>query len=223
MSKIGKWLRARKSLIFTAAVIAVLTAGFSLAWFTDSESAANTVTAGGVDIGIEENIDGLSKKNVTVEGIGDSPCYVRVLAEMPVLKADEKLVTPTVTYYSKDENRIEIVPGDDWNKGKISSSGKTIQVDAKLRGAYWEKHGDYWYLSTPLTKEDQAILCTEITYKDLVGQDGNLNLPNGITEDMLSVSIYAEAVQSDNIVSGEPGIKAAIEAFEKLGGTPVAP
>lgn len=42
MSKIKLWMQKKKHFLFAAAAIAVLTAGMSLAFFTDAETAANT-------------------------------------------------------------------------------------------------------------------------------------------------------------------------------------
>ena len=114
MSKIKLWMQKKKPLLFAAAAIAVLTAGMSLAFFTDAETAANTMKTGSVQIETEETIDGLKKTDISVTGTGKSPCYVRMRVDVPVLKYQEEGKTETYGFEKEEktetygfENRAE--------------------------------------------------------------------------------------------------------------------
>ena len=58
MRKINQWLKKR-NVFFMAAGFAVLSAGVSLALFTDGETKANMIRTGKVDITVEETLSGL--------------------------------------------------------------------------------------------------------------------------------------------------------------------
>ena len=146
MNKIGAWLKRKKTFLFAAAAIAVLTAGMSLAFFTDGETAANTVKTGEVQIDIEENIDGLKKTDISVTSTGKSPCYVRMRVDVPVLKyeegGEEKILSPDVNFNDRDDTPVE-TDGSEWNgytEGKEISTGKDSSDTVKT--ALWVKKND---------------------------------------------------------------------------------
>lgn len=236
MSKIGQWLKMKKNLIFAAAGIAALTAGMSLALFTDSESAANTAKTGKVAIQVDEILDQdrLKKTDISVTGIGKSPCYVRMRVDVPVLKysdedGEERIFTPTVSYNQRtgdegtDEQKIT-VQGSEWNDFSADTKIRpgNNSNPGTVKTAEWVKKSDgYWYLSVPLEKEETAVLCNSVEYEDLEGAgSGMLDLPPGISKDQLEITVYAEAVQSENIVEesevGSNGADVAYRAFQKL-------
>lgn len=221
MSKIGTWMKARKNILFAAAAIAVLTAGMSLAFFTDAETAANTVKTGEVQIETDEKLEGLKKTDISVKGTGTSACYVRMRVDVPVLSyGDGEILSPEVEYNDPDD-APQTVSGQDWNgyeNGKKIGTGDSKDSSVQAKMADWVKMEDgYWYLSIALEPEDTAVLCSRVEYKDLVGEDGTLKLPNGISKDQLSIVVYAEAVQADNMDTGDKtGADAAYAAFQKL-------
>lgn len=236
MSKIGQWLKTKKNLIFAAAGIAALTAGMSLALFTDSESAANTAKTGKVAIQVDEILDSdsLKKTDISVTGVGESPCYVRMRVDVPVLRyssegGEERIFTPTVSYNQRKvgdgDGDLTSVQGDEWNSfgpgtenNKIRPGSKSDPAD--IKSAEWVKKPDgYWYLSVPLEEGEKAVLCNSVEYEGLGGADsGELGLPSGISKDQLEITVYAEAVQSEHIVEDDTleGAEAAYKAFQKL-------
>lgn len=233
MSKIGQWLKMKKNLIFAAAGIAALTAGMSLALFTDSESAANTAKTGKVAIQVDETLDSnrLKKTDISVTGAGESPCYVRMRVDVPVLRyssedGGEKVFTPKVSYSQREEGEGDgeeaTVQGNEWNSFGPGAEDNTIRPGSNStipKSAEWVKKEDgYWYLSIPLEKDEKAVLCNSVEYEDLEGAgSGTLDLPSGISKDQLEITVYAEAVQSENIVEdSEGGADAAYQAFQKL-------
>ncbi len=221
MSKIKLWMQKKKHFLFAAAAIAVLTAGMSLAFFTDAETAANTVKTGSVQIETDETIDGLQKTDISVTGTGTSPCYVRMRVDVPVLKyregEEEKTLSPEVSYNTPDDTE-EKVSGEGWNSYRSGHEvGTGIGSSDQVQSAKWVKMEDgYWYLSVPLPAGAKAVLCNTVKYEDLLS-NGTLELPNGISKDQLSILVYAEAVQSDHMDVGEfKGAEAAYAAFQQL-------
>lgn len=221
MSKIKLWMQKKKHFLFAAAAIAVLTAGMSLAFFTDAETAANTMKTGSVQIETEETIDGLKKTDISVTGTGKSPCYVRMRVDVPVLKYQEegeaKILSPKVSYNTSNDIE-ETVLGEKWNgyeSGKEIGTG--INSSVQVKPDEWVKMEDgYWYLSKPLPAGAKAVLCNTVEYEDLLS-NRTLELPAGISKDQLSILVYAEAVQSDHMDVGESkGAEAAYAAFQQL-------
>lgn len=237
MSKIGQWLKMKKNLIFAVAGIAALTAGMSLALFTDSESAANTAKTGKVAIRVDETLDSdsLKKTDISVTGVGESPCYVRMRVDVPVLRYSdgdgrECVFTPMISYNQRTEEgetdgEENTVQGNQWNSFRPGTGNDRIRPGSgsqpeSVKSAEWVKREDgYWYLSVPLEKNEKAVLCNSVEYTDIEGAgSGTLELPPGISKDQLEITVYAEAVQSENIVEDEEvnGAEAAYKAFRKL-------
>lgn len=222
MSKIKLWMQKKKPLLFAAAAIAVLTAGMSLAFFTDAETAANTMKTGSVQIETEETIDGLKKTDISVTGTGKSPCYVRMRVDVPVLKYQEegeaKVLSPKVSYNTSNDTEEKKVSGEEWNSYEIRQEiGTGTNSSSQVKPDTWVKREDgYWYLSKPLPAGAKAVLCNTVEYEDLLS-NGTLELPAGISKDQLSILVYAEAVQSDHMdVGALEGAEAAYAAFQQL-------
>lgn len=93
MSKMKKWVLSCSCLIIAVCGIFAFSR-FTLAAFTDRETAVNTVTTGKVTTEIEETLNGLEKSNICVKNTGDKavPVYVRVMVTLP--KIDN--IEPTV-------------------------------------------------------------------------------------------------------------------------------
>ncbi len=221
MSKIKLWMQKKKHFLFAAAAIAVLTAGMSLAFFTDAETAANTMKTGSVQIDTDETIGGLQKTDISVTGTGKSPCYVRMRVDVPVLKYHEegeaKILSPKVSYNTPDDKE-EKVSGEEWNSYENQwEVGTGANSSDQVKPDKWVKMEDgYWYLSKPLPAGAKAVLCNTVEYEDLLS-NRTLELPAGISKDQLSILVYAEAVQSDHMDVGESeGAEAAYAAFQQL-------
>lgn len=221
MSKIKLWMQKKKHFLFAAAAIAVLTAGMSLAFFTDAETAANTMKTGSVQIDTDETIGGLQKTDISVTGTGKSPCYVRMRVDVPVLKyqdeGEAKVLSPKVNYNTPNDTPAT-VSGEEWNgyesrKEIGTGTNSSVQVEPDK----WVKMEDgYWYLSKPLPAGKTAVLCNTVEYEDLL-HNGKLELPTGISKDQMSILVYAEAVQSDHMdVEESKGAEAAYAAFQQL-------
>lgn len=215
-----------KSMKFGLALllIAILAIGATVAFFTDIEAAVNSISTGKVEVEVEENVSGLTKSSIGVKATGTSECYVRIRVDIPTLtytyKDDdgkEQVGSAVVTYKPQTGPSVSAMV-DVWN-----STGSDIYVsdlydkNGTISASWVRKEDGYWYLSTALdpaqTGCKKAIFLESVTYPNLK-QNGKL--PDGITEDMLTIPIIAEAVQADNMdVGNATGADAAFEAFKK--------
>lgn len=210
MKGIKNWVKSPIHIMLLLTAVAVLGMG-SLAYFTDVEAAVNTIRFGQVNIDTNEEVSGLTKTRIGITAKGVSDCYVRIRVDIP-----------TVTYpYTDNTGQTRtgqaVVTLPDGTKLLASEweSGSSVP------GHTWVKGEDgYWYYSDILSMGEQALFLKEITYPGLwIVEDGGTGhlldpLPDGLTEDMLSIPITSEAVQADNIdVGNATGAQAAMAAF----------
>lgn len=78
-----KWLKRPMHFGLALLLIAILTIGTTIAFFTDIEAAVNSITTGKIQIDINEKVDGLTKNDIGVRAAGKSECYVRIRADIP--------------------------------------------------------------------------------------------------------------------------------------------
>ena len=80
-----KWLKRPMHFGLALLLIAILTIGTTIAFFTDIEAAVNSITTGKIQIDINEKVDGLTKNDIGVRAAGKSECYVRIRADIPTV------------------------------------------------------------------------------------------------------------------------------------------
>ncbi len=216
MKSIKEWFKKSKNWSMALLLIAILGVGMTMAYFTDIETAINSFTVGSIGTETDEKVEGVTKTGVGVIATGNSECYVRMRVDIPTTKyvgidgiehqamitlvkaSDDNAITATVwnNYTSKTEIPASII-----------QDGEIINSEAK-----WKKYSDgFWYLSTVLQKNQKATIVDKITYPGLM-QDGVVVLPDGVTYDMLTISITSEAVQTIDGVSG------AYATFQEVNG-----
>lgn len=202
----------KKKLALTAAAVALvgtLAVGGTLAWFTDTEEATNVVTIGNVDVVWNENDQRITSnnkndfgnnkvpgdsyvKNAKVENVGKNSAYVR--AKIQYVAGNETLDT-LPSYYN-----VEIL------------AGKTDDITGKTNE--WVKDGEYYYFMSAVEPNQ---------FTDLLV--GTVSIPTDATQgqianDTFKVVLYAEAIQSENVIkNGEkisnPSIDQLKEVFKK--------
>lgn len=211
MKHIKSWIKSPVHLMLLLTAAAVLGMG-TLAYFTDVEAAVNTLRFGQVDIETNEEVDGLTKKEIGVTANGVSDCYVRIRADIP-----------TVTYsYEDGQGQIQtgqaVVTLPDGTEKKVLEWNKLKEIRLE-NGEYWEKNLEdgCWYYSDTLSIGEKALFLEAVTYPGLWDEaKGQLAdpFPDGLTWDMLSIPITSEAVQAANIdVGDKTGAQAAMAAF----------
>lgn len=197
--------------IAAAAMVGTLAVGGTLAWFTDTETATNVVTTGKVDVAILEKGAGDSVFEVVKEGetgvtinnavpggtydkdamiknVGVNPAWVRAKIEVYEVNGENE------TLADLPEGAVTFVgTHTDWVKNTEDSTD------------------EYFYYSKILTTETPSNE-TELLMSG-VELDGKL-LDNKYVGKNYKIKIFAEAVQSDNLVD-ESGVAVdnAIEAF----------
>lgn len=156
-------------LVFAGALSAFLVVGSTLAWFTDKETATNTLTMGKVEIELFEEAESEEKRVVSGE---DGLTFDNVVpGDVLVKKVDVKNVGTVDAYIrvkvtSELENLLDIQPN-------------------------WTKIGDYYYYNNSVEKNDfTPHLFTKVTIP------GTWN--NEMAEKSFNIFIEAQAIQVDN-------------------------
>ena len=192
----------------------------TVAYFTDVEAVVNTIRFGQISIDTNEEVSGLTKRNIGVTARGNADCFVRIRVDVPTVSYSYNLENGTpvkaqavITLPGSDEP----IPASEWlnYRGPI-----TIGVD---ESAYtWHKNTEdgFWYLDKTLSSGETALFISSIEYQNLYL---NNELVGDITEDMLTIPITSEAVQADNIVDDiqddpdyQSGAKLAMKAFDRV-------
>ena len=217
-----KWLKKPMHFGLALLLIAILAIGTTIAFFTDIEAAVNKITTGKIEIDIEETIDGLKKSDIGVRATGKSECYVRIRADIPTVTyqyTDEngsvQEGSARITYYIDKDGKTKEVSIAQWNSVETMHAN-IVDKSGKTESASWvNRFGDgYWYLSKTLNPGDYASFLESVTYPGLI-KNGKVELPDGITYDMLTIPIISEAVQADGVnVGAATGADAAIAAFK---------
>ncbi|MCI7261670.1 MAG: hypothetical protein MR562_00400 [Clostridiaceae bacterium] len=218
MKNITKWFKKSMHLSLALLVIAVLGIGLTVAFFTDTEGALNRVTVGEINITTGEDVSGLTKSNIDVTSNGTSEAYVRMRVDIPTITYTyiNEAGVPTEGQAKITDLNNNVITAAQWAQ---LTSIKAIVVRAdgtKDDKVTWDKESDgFWYLSTTLKQGDKAKILAEITYPGLWNENtGKLvsPLPAGLTEDMLTIVITSEAVQTMD------GVTTAQAAFQKVDG-----
>ena len=225
MKRKKAWFKSPIHIMAPLLVASVMIMG-TVAYFTDVEAVVNTIRFGQISIETNEEVSGLTKKNIGVTAQGNADCFVRIRVDVP---------TVSYTYTDEDGNEYteqamitlpdeRTISASDWLTYDESIS---VTENGKTYTWYKDTSGDgFWYLDTTLSTQEAgqktALFIKSITYEDLY-RDGEL--VGGITEDMLTIPITSEAVQADNIVDDikddpdyQSGAKLAMEAFDRVAG-----
>lgn len=190
----------------TVALGALLVTGATLAWFTSTDTATNTVTVGNVDIKIDElshddnshytEGEGIVwngnmtpgqvlSKEPRIVNIGDNTAWVRASVEIQYIK-DGKPFTPNA--------KVE-APVINYDKEKW-----TVSEDGK-----------YYYFKEPLKAgEPTNELFTTVTIPDSWSNQGADD--ENMAKVTIKVIVHADAVQYDN--NNKDGVIAAFTNFK---------
>lgn len=208
MKRKKAWFKSPIHIMAPLLVASVMIMG-TVAYFTDVEAVVNTIRFGQISIKTNEEVSGLTKRNIGVTAQGNADCFVRIRVDVPT-------VSYTDANGEKQEAQITL-PND--NEMGVSKWLKLAEIES---GDYtWVKGDDgFWYLNENISQGREVLFIKEISYENLytVDASGNKTLPGNITEDMLTIPITSEAVQADNIVddSSKTGAELAMEAFDRV-------
>lgn len=188
-------LRRPLAALAVAACLLLAAGGTTLAYFTDSETAHNVVTSGGVDIGIvektkvgddlldfpEEGVFGVMpgesvSKIVTVENTGSAPAWVRVKVDRSVLGKDKAELPLTA------EVKVGNADGSD-------EIAKVEVVSFEVKDGWIDGEDGWWYWTSPVAPGGSTgVLLDAVSFAKLT--------PNTYQGCTASVDVSAQAVQS---------------------------
>lgn len=199
----------------TVALGALLVTGATLAWFTSTDTATNTVTVGNVKIEIEEKTDDTNvttKEDGTFEWNDMTPG--QILSKKPAIVnkgANKAWVRASVNVvYSKDGVEITLPDGVD---------PVVINYNTGTDGNQWTKDGDFYYYNTALEVSGKGNTTSDLFTTVTIPNTWTNDTENGydMSGVKVDVNIDAHAVQYDNnntkIVEGEEVDMTAVEAF----------
>lgn len=190
----------RRTKLITAAVSlgALMTVGGTLAWFTDSETATNTVTTGNVDVKITEALpteeqqeeggftataNGL--EGITYEGIEPGT----VIPKDPVIQyvgASDAYVRYKVEVAGIPEENLKNVR---FSQGGIDVTDQIMAMDGEyIYSTEIFKQGDF--VTHGESVQDASALFTEVVFN---GGNELANLQD------IAITIQADAIQADNL------------------------
>lgn len=213
--------------VAAAALVGTLAVGGTLAYFTDTETATNTITTGFVDVKITETDpkatdekDGYtSRVNEDKEGItysdvepgvkiakdpvityeGTSKGYVRYKVEVTVTPADGK------TFAEGVETQLK-------NAVKFFKNG--AQVDVEVGTYYYAALSteDNTIMGTPYKKGDEVVkLFDTVKLDSSLGNDDLKDLGN------IEIKVVADAIQADNLDTDGDGKTSVDEVAAAFG------
>ena len=190
----------KRTKLITAAVSlgALMTVGGTLAWFTDSETATNTVTTGNVDVKITEALPTEEQQaeggftatvneleGLTYEGIEPGT----VIPKDPVIQyvgASDAYVRYKVEVTGIPEENLKNVR---FSQGGIDVTDQIMVMDGEyIYSAEIFKQGDF--VTHGESVQDASALFTEVVFN---GGNELANLQN------IAITIQADAIQADNL------------------------
>lgn len=190
----------KRTKLITAAVSlgALMTVGGTLAWFTDSETATNTVTTGNVDVKITEALPTEAQQaeggftatangleGITYEGIEPGT----VIPKDPVIQyvgASDAYVRYKVEVTGIPEKNLKNVR---FSQGGIDVTDQIMVMDGEyIYSAEIFKQGDF--VTHGESVQDASALFTEVVFN---GGNELANLQN------IAITIQADAIQADNL------------------------
>ena len=165
------------TLVASLALVAALGIGATLAYFTDNDTAYNTITMGNVDIDLDE-------PEFDPDGDGEG--------EIDDVKPGQEIVKdPTITVKANSE--------DAYLRAKITYENLTEEQAEQLEANIaiqdgWVKSSDgYYYFQNVVNKSDvdqEIVFFNKVTIPAAWG--------NEMAEKTFKIDVQAEAIQADN-------------------------
>lgn len=219
----ARWLKNPFHLGFALLLAVILGIGATMAFFTDREAAVNHFQTGKIELELNETVSGLTKTKIGVTSRGTSKCYVRVRVDIPTVtyrltKQDTRAEGQALLYDTQGRE----IKASEWAV-QNQLPAVVVQGNTVREGSEWIKKEDgFWYLAVTLVPGESVRFLNEITFPGLWDEPtGKVvqPLPDGLTLDMLTIPIAAEAVQAEGLPVGElTGADAALQAFRVVDG-----
>lgn len=212
----------KRTKLITAAVSlgALMTVGGTLAWFTDSETATNTVTTGYVDVKIVEHEpenNGDYGYTYEVEKNNTGIKYGNITPGVVIEKDPTIVYTGSVPGYVRYKVEVEAGEGDVGFAAELIQSlqfmkdGEQVALSELVGDA-----DDSWIYDTTVRQsgEEGTLLFDTVEISNEVG--------NEIANKSLKIVVKADAIQKANLPGSEDGIMTAEELAAAFGEGEVA-
>lgn len=185
-----------KKRIFAFAVVVIclsILASTTLAFFTDTDTARNVITSGGVDIAIEE-------WQQTPAGLIPYPS--QPITVMPGISVSKIVTVRNQDAQSFIRAKLELTLKDATGKEmEITQEVTEMIIHLAMNAQDWTEKDGWWYYSEAVeTDEATQPLMTGVSF------DG-LNMTNEYQNCTLEIHVYAQAVQTAN--NGNAAMEAA--------------
>lgn len=169
-------------LTLSLVLIATVGVGATLAYFTDSDAATNTITMGHVDIDLDEPNYDPDDPN-TPEDEGEDNTITDIIPGEVITKDP----TITVAQGSADAYlRASITLGDNLNETQKAE----LLAGIEINDGWVLAEDGYYYYQSKVTAGDSAVLFNEVTIPATWG--------NEVADLTLTIDVAAEAIQADN-------------------------
>lgn len=196
--------KMRKKLALVAATVALgafLVVGGTLAWFTASTDATNTISVGGVSLTLKEDLPNTDSTTWQAKKIDSET--VKGIEYSNIQPGDEIIKNPTIEYTGKSEGYVRyqiLVSGIDVEKygDKITfvrkAKGDNPAVEIKLNAL--KTGNDYYYVETPMKEKDEFIIFDQVKFDDSLGNSFAKDFNESGAK--FDVKIVVEAIQTAN-------------------------
>ena len=183
-------MKKKLAVISVLALCFAIAAGSTLAYFTDSKTAHNVITSGGVGITVVETTknpdgtevefpkDGITgvmpgtavSKIVSVKNTGESEAWIRVKVDTSMTNAENEQLPSAI---------------------KLSDGTSVDLVSFKPDTEKWTYQDGYYYYTDPVAAgESTAVLFSEVNFAP--------EMPNDYQNSTTIINVSAQAVQTAN-------------------------
>lgn len=165
------------TLIASLALVAALGVGATLAYFTDSDTALNTITMGNVDIDLEE-------PEFDPDGDGEG--------EIDDVKPGQEIVKdPTITV--KADSEAAYLRALITYEGLTAEQAEQLETNIDIQDGWIKSSDGYYYFQNVVNKSDvdqKIVFFDKVTIPTVWG--------NEMAEKTFKIDVQAEAIQADN-------------------------
>lgn len=150
--KVKKLNKKAVVLVASAVLLVVVAVGGTFAWLTSKpDMLNNSFTVGTVSVEVDEELDGNTKKNVTIKNTGSSDAYIRATVVYNWVNANGDMLYGEPPYenidYSVSYNTTDWIQGSDgywYYKYKVASNASTKNlINTLTPTADKGPHGQY--------------------------------------------------------------------------------
>ena len=164
------------TLVASLALVAALGVGATLAYFTDSDTALNTITMGKVDIDLDEPNFDPGDDDDTIENIKPGQQIVKDPTITVKAGSEAAYLRALITY-----------------EGLTPEQEKQLEANIAIQDGWVKSSDGYYYFQNVVNKSDvdqEIVFFNKVTIPTEWG--------NEMAEETFKIDVQAEAIQADN-------------------------